>query len=77
MGQTKPHKGLLDKKGFKLLEREKKLWLKDLSMQRAISLEESLLSSSLIWQWRKNFSLDNPVCLKLLLNKKCRKKEKI
>lgn len=70
MAQIKPNKGLLDKKRFKLLEREKKQWLKDLSMERAISLEESLLSSSLIWEWRKNFSLDKPICLKDALRRK-------
>lgn len=64
------NKGLLDKKRFFALEKEKKLWLKNLSLRRAIRLEENLLSSSLIWEWRKNFLADNPVCLKDGLRRK-------
>jgi hypothetical protein len=52
------------------LEKEKKEYLKNLSMEKAIRLEESLISSSFIWEWRKNFSKDNPVCLKDSLKKK-------
>ncbi len=61
---------MLDKKRFAGLKREKRHWLKNLSMKEALRLEESLLSSSLIWEWRKNFSKDNPVCLKNSLLKK-------
>lgn len=67
---NKSNIGLLDKKKFKLLDREKKQWLKNLSMKKAIALEEGLLASSLIWEWRKNFFPDNPVCLKAILKKK-------
>ncbi len=71
MGRIKPNnKGLLSKKRFKFLEREKKQWLKGLPMKMAISLEEDLLSSALIWEWRKKFPLDNPICLKNILKKK-------
>lgn len=63
-------KGLLDKKNFKVWEDEKKRWLKNLSWKKALRLEESLLSSSLIWKWRKNFFADNPICLKDSLRKK-------
>jgi len=71
MRQTKQNnKGLLDKGRFKLLAQEKKQWLQNLSMKRAISLEESLLASSLVWEWHKKFSLDHPVCLKDILRKK-------
>ncbi|MCM8765578.1 MAG: hypothetical protein NC920_01865 [Candidatus Omnitrophica bacterium] len=70
MRQSKNNKGLLDKKRFAWLEKEKKNWLKNLSMKKAIRLEESLISSSLIWEWRKNFSKDNPICLKDSLKKK-------
>lgn len=70
MGQTKYNKGLLDKERFKLLEREKKQWLKNLPMKKAIRLEERLLSSCFIWEWRKNFFPDKPVCLKYILKKK-------
>jgi len=66
----KPNKGLLDKRRLKVLEKEKRLWLKNLSLEQAVALEEGILSSSLIWAWRKNFSFDNPVRLKDILNKK-------
>jgi hypothetical protein len=61
---------LLDRKRFEVWEREKRRWLRNLSGRKALRLEESLLSSELIWQWRKNFSKDNPVCLKESLKKK-------
>ena len=61
---------LYHKRKFKLWERGKKRWLKGLSMAKAIDLEERLLSSSFIWELRKNFFADKPVCLKKLLHKK-------
>jgi len=70
MKRFKSAKSLLNKKRFAGLEREKVHWLKNLSMKKALRLEESLLSSSLIWEWRKNFAKDNPVCLKNSLQKK-------
>lgn len=70
MKRFKDNKGLLDKKRFVWLEKEKRRWLKNLSTEEALRLEESLLSSSLIWEWRKNFFRDNPVCLKNSLLKK-------
>ncbi len=70
MRQFKINKGLMDKEKFRLLEREKKQRLKDLSMKEAIGLEEKLLSSYFIWELRKNFFPDNPVCLKEILKKK-------
>jgi len=60
---------LYDKNKFKLWERRKKLWLQNLSLQKAIKLEELLLSSSLNWELRKRFAPDNPVCLRMILNK--------
>lgn len=66
----KGNKGLLDRKRFEVWEEEKIRWLRGLSLKKAIKLEESLLSSSLIWQWRKNFFTDNPMCLKDSLHKK-------
>lgn len=62
--------GLLDKERFSWLEREKRQWLKNLSMKKAIRLEENFLSSALIWEWRNNFSKDDPVCLNDILRKK-------
>lgn len=70
MKRLKINKGLLNKERFEVLEREKRQWLKNLSLKRALRLEENLLSSELIWLWRKNFFRDNPVCLKYSLKKK-------
>lgn len=70
MTRFKGNKGLLDKKRFAILEREKRRWLQNLSQEEALRLEESLLSSSFIWELRKNFSEDKPVCLKHSLQKK-------
>ncbi|MFQ6035404.1 MAG: hypothetical protein ACE5NM_06085 [Sedimentisphaerales bacterium] len=68
MKRFKDSKALLDKRRFKKLEEEKKQWLKNLSYKKALQIEESLLSSELIWEWRKNFSEDHPVCLKMSLS---------
>ena len=70
MKSFKGNKGLLDQKRFAVWDREKKQWLKNLSPRKALQLEESLLSSSLIWEWRKNFFDDKPLCLKDGLRKK-------
>jgi len=61
---------LLDKKRAKRLEQQQKRWLGNLPRNKAIQLEESLISSALIWEWRRNFFEDNPVCLKIGLSKK-------
>jgi hypothetical protein len=61
---------LLNKKKFLFLEKEKIIWLKNLSSRNALRLEEGLLSSSLIRSWRKHFLSDSPVCLKDSLKKK-------
>ena len=61
--QSKDNKALLDKNRFEKSEQEKKQWLRNLSWKKALRLEESLLSSELIWEWRKNFPEDNPICL--------------
>ena len=70
MKESKGNKGLLDKRRFEKSEEEKKQWLKNLSWKKALQLEQSLISSELIWEWRKNFPEDNPVCLKMSLGKK-------
>lgn len=70
MKKLKGNKGLLDKKRFEVWEKEKIKWLKNLSLKKALRLEESLLSSGLIWLWRKNFFEDKPVCLKDSLKRK-------
>lgn len=64
MKRIKADKGLLDKEKFEAWQKEKKHWLKNLSLRQALRLEESLISSELIWLWRKNFLEDNPICLK-------------
>ncbi len=61
--QSKDNKALLDKSRFEKSEQEKKQWLRNLSWKKALRLEESLLSSELIWEWRRNFPEDNPICL--------------
>ena len=73
MKRLKNNKGLLDKSRFKQADEEKKRWLKNLSQKKALKLEEALISSELIWEWRKNFPKDNPICLKNSLNKRQKK----
>ncbi len=68
--KVKNNKGLLDKKRFEIWEKEKISWLKNLTFKKALKLEERLLSSEFIWEWRKNFLPDNPVCLRDSLKKK-------
>jgi len=70
MKRFENNKVLLDKKRFKKSEEEKKQWLRNLSWKKALQLEESLISSELIWEWRRNFPKDNPICLKISLSKK-------
>jgi hypothetical protein len=70
MKRIKRNKGLLDKKRVEKSEQEKKQWLKNLSWKKALRLQESLISSELIWEWRGNFPEDNPICLKKGLLKK-------
>lgn len=64
------NKSLLENERFLFWEKEKKLWLQNLSFRRAVKLEENLISSSLIWELRKNFFPDKPICLKDSLRKK-------
>jgi hypothetical protein len=64
MKKAKGNQGLLDKRRFKGLEQEKERWLRGLTWKKALRLEEKMLSSKLILEWRDNFLQDNPVCLK-------------
>ena len=66
---SKNNKGLLDKRRFEKAEQEEKQWLRNLSSKKALQLEECLISSALIWEWRRNFFEDNPLCLKKSLSK--------
>jgi len=73
MKRLKNNKGLLDKRRFEQLEQEKRRWLQNLSWKKAIRLEEKMLSSKLILEWRDNFPQDNPICLKKSLQDMRRK----
>ena len=73
MKKAKGNKGLLDQKRFESLEREKEQWLRTLSWKKAIRLEEKMLSSKLVLEWRDNFSQDNPVCLRQSLQNRRKK----
>lgn len=66
------NKGLLDRRRLKAAQEEKNRWLANLSWKKALRLEERLISSELIWEWRRNFSEDNPVCLKKGLRQRYR-----
>jgi len=70
MKKAKGNKGLLDKKRFEKWEKERKRWLRGLTMNEAVRLEEKLLRSALIREWRDNFPEDKPVCLKMGLKSK-------
>jgi hypothetical protein len=69
MRKTKGNMGLLDKSRFAGLERERIRRLRSLSWKKAIRLEEKMLSSELIWEWRKNFPENHPICLKKSLER--------
>lgn len=73
MKKVKGNLGLLNQKRFEKLEQQRKRRLRKLSWKEAIRLEEKMLSSKLILEWRKNFSRDKPVCLKMSL---CQKRTK-
>lgn len=70
MKKAKGNKGLLDKKRFEGLEQEKKRWLRGLTLEEAVRLEEKLLRSALIREWRDNFPQDNPICVELGLRRR-------
>jgi hypothetical protein len=74
MGDSKGNKGLLDKKRFEQWDRQRKRRLRGLTWKKAIQLEEQMLSSRLVLEWRDNFSKDKPVCLKKCLHNKRRKR---
>jgi hypothetical protein len=70
MKKDKGNWGLLNQKRFEKGEKDKKRWLRGLTMREAVRLEEKLLRSALIREWRDNFPEDKPVCLKLGLKRK-------
>jgi hypothetical protein len=73
MEKAKGNKGLLDRKRFEFLEREKRRWLQTLSQKKAIRLAEDMLSCSLVDEWLDNFPEDKPICLKLSLQNRRKK----
>jgi len=73
MKRLKGNKALLDKRRFEGLRRQKVRWLRTLSWKKAIRLEEKMLSSKLILEWRDNFPQDNPICLKKSLQNRRKK----
>jgi hypothetical protein len=74
MENSRGNKGLLDKKRFEQWDKQRKRRLRGLSWKKAIQLEEQMLSSKLVLEWRDNFSKDKPVCLKECLRNKRRKR---
>jgi len=72
MKRLRNNQHLLDKKRAEKLLQQQKRWLRNLPWKKVIRLEESLISSALIWEWRRNFFEDKPLCLKKSLgqNKK-------
>lgn len=70
MEKAKGNKGLLDKKRFEGLDREKKRWLRTLSRKKAIRLAEDMLSCPLVDEWLDHFPEDKPVCLAIALKRK-------
>jgi hypothetical protein len=70
MEKAKGNKGLLDRKRFEFLEREKRRWLRNLSWKKAIRLAEDMLSCPLVDEWLDNFPEDKPICLKMALKKR-------
>lgn len=68
--KPKRKKGLFDKKKFEWMEKEKKKWLQNLSLEESIRLTENLLSSNMFEQFRDNFIYNKPVCFKIGLKKR-------
>lgn len=68
--QWKKNSGLLDKRRFIIQNKEHKIWLENLTFSEAIKLEEKLISSNFILEWKNNFADDNPVCIKFSFRKK-------
>jgi hypothetical protein len=74
MKKAKGNWGLLDQSRFARMERERIRQLQGLTWKKAIQLEERMLSSKLILEWRDNFSKDKPVSLKESLHSRRKNK---
>jgi len=55
----------LNKKRFEQMEKEKKEWLKNLTLEESIKMTEEFLSSNMFEKFRDNFAYDEPVCFQL------------
>jgi hypothetical protein len=69
MRKAKNNKGLLDKKRFEGLQRDKVRWLRNLSWKKAIQLTEKMMSSPLVSEWKDNFPEDHPIYFKKSLER--------
>jgi len=63
-----PNWGLLDKKRFEKMERERIEYLRNLNIKKSIKMAEELIDFAN--EFRNNFFLDHPVCLKIGLMKR-------
>jgi hypothetical protein len=70
MKKPKGNKGLLDKRRFENLERERIHQLRATSLKKGARIAEEMLSCPLANEWQDNFSKNSPVCLKLALKRK-------
>ena len=63
------NKGLFDKKRFKKMDEDKKIFLKKLTLKKGIEIFESLTSAETLNEFKGCFLPDHPVCLKFTLKK--------
>ena len=68
MEKFKGNKGLLDKKRFEWLEKQREQRLRKLTPKKAIQLAEEMLATPPFG--KPQHSQDHPVCLKIALHKK-------
>ncbi len=69
MKQPKNNKGLLDKRRFAWLEKEKREFLRNLTIKKSAEILESLTSKKTLEEFKTNFDLDHPLSLRLGLKK--------
>jgi hypothetical protein len=67
--EFKKNKGLRDKKRFTWLEKEKREFLRNLTVKKSAEILESLTSKETLGELKTNFALDHPLSLKLGLKK--------
>lgn len=64
------NKGLLNKKRFEWMEKEKVKYLRNLSLKESVRIFESLTSPGILAEFVDTFLQDNPTCLKITLKKR-------